>query len=143
MDKILVPVDGSEHGCKAVNWAATLAAELGAQMTLLYVHDLPAAEVMGLASKSRDEIDAIEEAHARPVFDAAQKCLDGVTLSFGGENRTVIGDPKEEIVGLAQREGFDHIVIGSRGLSPISELLMGSVSEHVMRKAHCPVTVIR
>ena len=143
MNKILVPVDGSEHGCKAVTWAATLAAQLGAQMTLLYVHDLPAAEVMGLASKSRSEIDAIEEAHARPAFDAAQKCLEGVTLGFGGENRTVIGDPCEEIVGLAKREGFDHIVIGSRGLSPISELLMGSVSEHVMRKAHCPVTVIR
>lgn len=143
MKKILVPVDGSEHGCKAVSWAATLAAEVGAQMTLLFVHDLPAAEVMGLASKSRTEISAIEEAHAQPVFEAAQACLDDIAVGVGGENRTVIGDPREEIVGLAKREAFDHIVIGSRGLSPISELLMGSVSEHVMRKAHCPVTVIR
>jgi nucleotide-binding universal stress UspA family protein len=49
----------------------------------------------------------------------------------------------ENIVGLAEELGADLIVIGSRGLSRMKRLLMGSVSESVVRHAHCPVLVMR
>jgi nucleotide-binding universal stress UspA family protein len=49
----------------------------------------------------------------------------------------------ENIVGLAEELGADLIVIGSRGLGGMKRLLMGSVSESVVRHAHCPVLVVR
>ncbi len=49
----------------------------------------------------------------------------------------------DEIVAIARRESVDLIVMGSRGLSPVRELLLGSVSEKVIRHAHCAVTVVR
>jgi nucleotide-binding universal stress UspA family protein len=49
----------------------------------------------------------------------------------------------ENIVGLAEELGTDLIVIGSQGLSRMKRLLMGSVSERVVRLAHCPVLVMR
>ena len=54
-----------------------------------------------------------------------------------------MGDPDAEIVGLAGRLGAGLIVVGSRGLGPLRRALMGSVSDSVVRHAHCPVMVVR
>ncbi len=139
MEKILVPVDGSEQATQAARWASTLAGQSGGAITLLHVHALPAAEAMAMAHLSREQIAEIEERHAAPSFASAQQAMG----AEAAETVTVIGDPREEIVGLASKGGFDLIVMGSRGLSPLKELLLGSVSEHVIRKASCPVTIVR
>ena len=54
-----------------------------------------------------------------------------------------MGEPAEEIVDYARLEEVDLIVMGSRGLSPIQELLLGSVSDKVLRTAPCPVLIAR
>ena len=54
-----------------------------------------------------------------------------------------IGRPDAEIVGLADELGAGLIVLGSRGLGPLRRALMGSVSDSVVRHAHCPVLVVR
>ena len=64
----------------------------------------------------------------------------------GGEVAEVharIGRPDAEIVGLADELGAGLIVLGSRGLGPLRRALMGSVSDSVVRHAHCPVLVVR
>jgi nucleotide-binding universal stress UspA family protein len=64
----------------------------------------------------------------------------------GGEVAGVharIGRPDAEIVGLADELGAGLIVLGSRGLGPLRRALMGSVSDSVVRHAHCPVLVVR
>ncbi len=137
--KILVPVDGSDQATQAAAWAAKQAAGTGGSVTLLHVHALPATEAMGMANLSREQIAEIEDRHAAPSFEQARAAMDGTPA----ETLIAIGDPGAEIVGIAHQKGFDHIVMGSRGLSPLRELLLGSVSEHVIRKSHCPVTVIR
>lgn len=139
MARMLVPVDGSEQANLAAQWAAERAVETGGSVTLLHVHATPAADAMGMAKLSREEIAAIEARQAQPSFDQAREAM--------GTDPTdtihVMGDPGAEIVGIAGQQGFDHIVMGSRGLSPLRELLLGSVSEHVIRNSHCPVTIIR
>jgi nucleotide-binding universal stress UspA family protein len=139
MEKILVPVDGSEQAQLAAKWAAHRAAESGGQVTLLHVHVLPSAETMAMAHMSREQIARIEEREAAPSFEKARAVMEVEPT----ETITMIGDPRQEIVALAERGGYDHIVMGSRGLSPLRELLLGSVSEHVIRKSHCPVTLLR
>ena len=54
-----------------------------------------------------------------------------------------MGHPDTEIVGLAGRLGAGLIVVGSRGRGPLKRALMGSVSDSVVRHAHCPVLVVR
>ena len=53
------------------------------------------------------------------------------------------GDPGEAIVAAADSENADLIVVGSHGRSGVSRFLIGSVSDHVVRHAHCPVMVVR
>jgi nucleotide-binding universal stress UspA family protein len=54
-----------------------------------------------------------------------------------------LGRPDAEIVGLADELGAGLIVLGSRGLGSLRRALMGSVSDSVVRHAHCPVLVVR
>lgn len=140
MTKMLVPVDGSEQSCEAAKWAVKWAAEAGGSVTLLHVHVVLGAEVMAMAHLSREEIEEIEGLHAGPSF---QKARDAVGDTGIEDTIIAIGDAGEEIIGIARSKGFDHIVMGSRGLTPLKELLLGSVSEHVIKNAHCPVTIIR
>lgn len=139
MEKILVPVDGSEQSALAARWAGRLVGELGGTVSLLHVHAIPAAEAMAMAHMTREQIAEIEERHARPSFERARAAMDIEPF----ETLTAVGDPGEEIVFAARKGAYDHIVMGCRGLAPLRELLLGSVSEHVIRKSHCPVTIVR
>lgn len=140
MKSILVPVDGSEHSNMAAAWAATLAAITGAKLTLLHVFNLGSAETMGLSQLSREDIRRRIDNHAAERFEKAKAAM---TAEVEFETLADFGRPADEIVSVAKANGFDHIVIGSRGLSPMGELLLGSVSERVLRRAPCPVTVVR
>ena len=136
MRKILVPVDGSEQSCSAARWAAAS----GDAVTLLHVYVLDGETTMSLGSRSADEIKDIREKHAAPVFDKARAAMGGVKPS---NTIAVMGNAGEEIVSQAKLGGFDQVVMGNRGRSAIKELLLGSVSEHVLHHAHCPVTIVR
>ncbi len=140
MDKILVPVDGSDQSAKAAQWASRLAAKLGASLTLLHVHQVPGSEALGLNSLERSEIDQIEGRIAGPSFDKARALMDP---SVNAETLVGIGEPADEIVALAKKEAATLIVMGSRGQSLARGILLGSVSEKVIRHAHCAVTVVR
>ena len=63
----------------------------------------------------------------------------GVTVSF----LVWTGDPGESIVSAAEAEGVDLVVVGTHGRGTIGRLLLGSVSDHVVRSAPCPVLVVR
>ncbi len=140
MKSILVPVDGSDHASMAAAWAASIAEKVGAKLTLLHVMQLSSAETMALANMSAEDIKEKIKNQAAQHFDKARAAMsEGVEFDTLAE----YGSPAETIVGIANANDFDHIVMGSRGLSPIGELLLGSVSEIVLRRAPCPVTIVR
>jgi nucleotide-binding universal stress UspA family protein len=136
MNKILVPVDGSDQSCKAARWAA----QMGDSVTLLHVYVMDGPTTMGLAHRSKEEILAVEESHAAPIFESARVAMGDIEPE---DTIIATGSAGQEIVFHARDGGFDHIIVGSRGLSKLRELLLGSVSEHVLHHAHCPVTVVR
>ncbi|MBP6382724.1 MAG: universal stress protein [Pseudomonadales bacterium] len=140
MEKVMVPVDGSDASARAAAWAAKYAARNGAELVLLHVHAARGSETLALGSLDATQIEEAERRIAGPSFDRAREAIGAATAA-----RTLvsIGDPAEEIVALARREHADLIVMGSRGLSPVRELLLGSVSEKVIHHAHCAVTVVR
>jgi nucleotide-binding universal stress UspA family protein len=135
--KILLATDGSAEARLAASTAAELASSTNSELHVVHVGELrPAflaqtevepAELQREAQRRLDEqVRAIEEA--------------GGTVE---EAHLRLGRADEEIVDLAQSLGVGLIVMGSRGHGRIRRALMGSVSESVVRHAHCPVTIVR
>ncbi len=143
--KILLGTDGSEFGNKAADYCMDMAKKLGDEVLALYVVDLKHFEIYAL--EHHDDITGYEDENARRSKEAKEAveyvaCRGkekGVTVT----TRIVRGYPADEIMKIAKSEAFDLIVVGNLGKSGISRVLMGSVSEAVVRHAPCPVLVVR
>jgi nucleotide-binding universal stress UspA family protein len=77
------------------------------------------------------------------ALDAMRRRLDGPDLQHSVETRTGQGDAAAEILRTAQEIGGNLIVMGTHGRTSIWRLLMGSVAEAVLRRARCPVLVMK
>jgi nucleotide-binding universal stress UspA family protein len=145
--KILLATDGSENANLASSTAADLAKSTNSELHVVYVghmpsifYESPGAIVLDPDLQSRMEEDA-EEAARTKLKEQVQKIREAGTEVAGVHTR--VGFPDAEIVGLAERLSAGLIVMGSRGLGPLRRALMGSVSDSVVRHAHCPVLVVR
>jgi len=136
---ILVPVDFSDCSEKALRYAMPLAEQNKAAITLLHV---TAGCVTGGFSavdyvQLRGEMRASAE-HQLSELVAQQK-NDEVKVEF----RTAEGDAGSEIIAAARTLPADLIVISTHGRTGLAHALLGSVAEHVVRRAPCPVLVVR
>ncbi|MBS3745730.1 MAG: universal stress protein [Wenzhouxiangellaceae bacterium] len=138
--EILVPVDGSDNSLRAVRYALGLADPLDARVRLFYVFPVSSVEIIGMAGMSRDDIEHAAQAAAQRVFDKIHAEIGETDVELDDE--TSIGDPAEEIIRCTEDDHHLLVVLGRRGLSRIQSLLLGSVSEKVVRHAHSPVTII-
>ncbi|GAB4262629.1 MAG: universal stress protein [Deferrisomatales bacterium] len=136
--KILLPVDGSSYSMDAARRAASLARELGSRVLLLHVRDR-VPDFLGdpYYQKMLDQALARAEQLVRPYLELLREA--GVPV----EERLLEGDPAKNILTVAAVEGCDLIVMGSRGLSDLEGLLLGSVSHKVLSSAPCPVLIVR
>jgi nucleotide-binding universal stress UspA family protein len=141
MKDILVPVDASDGANRAARFAGYIASETGAKLTLLFVYDAPTAAALGVASMSKEDAQQTVERVAQGSFDAARKELTEFDVPV--ETHVAMGHPANEIVAYARQHHPQLIVMGTRGLSPLEENLVGSVADYVLRHAPCPVTVHR
>ena len=134
---ILVPLDGSKFSFEALSNAIYLARQCSGTITGLYV----------LSIYPRNLGDLIAPIRAR-LYDDAKKIM-GKAKVICAQNGIVFkgkityGDAKSEIPDFAKNYKFDIIVIGSRGLTPVKELLLGSVSNAVVHKSKVPVLVVK
>ncbi|MBA2780899.1 universal stress protein [Billgrantia kenyensis] len=144
---ILVPLDGSSHAVKALTIAAQLARASSAALYLLHVTELP--DDIGILAGStgqpfteerRQELARQSEQQAREAIDNAREAVD---LS-GLEVKELIreGRPADTILSQAADIGVDAIVMGSRGVSELKGMLMGSVSHKVTHAAACTVITV-
>jgi nucleotide-binding universal stress UspA family protein len=143
--KVLLAVDGSPSSLAAARWVADLAEQLpGLSVTAVHVVQDPRTYIGPLVAEGYVATPPLDrealEGMGRPALDAATKVLgDRVRL----ETRVLVGPAAEEIAALAAEGGFDLIAMGRRGLNPITQLLLGSVSERVVHLAPCPVVIVR
>ena len=144
---ILMATDGSEEAQLAAKTAADLAKSTNSELHLIYVGYMPSIfyESPGTMALDRDlqsrMEERAEEAARTKLRQQVQKIKD-VGIEVAGIH-TRVGFPDAEIVGLADKLSAGLIVVGSRGLGPLRRALMGSVSDSVVRHAHCPVLVVR
>jgi nucleotide-binding universal stress UspA family protein len=138
---MLVAVDGSEGSSKAARFAHELAAQVGAQLTLLFVIDPPRVFPIG-------PLDAvIELSRSTPEqIDAARRLLDQAAEGFPAERiqkLVEIGSPVDTICEQAEKLNIDLIVMGARGSGRVGRWLLGSVSDRVVHHANRSVVVVR
>ena len=134
--KILVAVDGSEYSRQAVPTAIEVAKKFEAEVFVLHVneHDLGRA-----AAYPRET-----EAEATQIATAAVQMISDAGITAYGEVRVAfLGQAANEIVATAEIHGADLIVMGSRGLSDIAGLFLGSVTHKVIKLAKVAVLVDR
>jgi universal stress protein A len=141
--RILVPTDFSEHALPAVRYAAELADKFGAELILLHVVPdavlaLPDA-VMPTPTPLAD-LDALTAAGKQGLANliAAEKLE-----SRHPRIEVRIGSPTAEIVAAANDLHADLLCIGTHGRSGLARVLLGSVAEHILRQAPCPVLTVR
>lgn len=138
--EILVPVDGSENSIRAVHFAVNLARDTDADLRLFYVFPASSMEIIGMAGLSRDDIDQAAQAAAQRVFDKVHGDIGDTGVNISDE--TSMGDPAEEIIRYTEDDTGVLVVLGRRGLSRMQSLLLGSVSDKVIRHAKSPVMII-
>lgn len=137
---ILFPTDFSEYNSAALEYATKLAAESGATLHLVHVHDTrDLSTAMGEASY----LYAAKWDDDRRRAEERLKKITPKDPTVAYEHHALLGLPDAEIVGFAADHHVDLIVMASHGRSGISRLVMGSVAEGVMRKAACPVLVVK
>ncbi len=136
--KILVPVDGSQYSVRAAEAAADLAGDTGAEIILVHCHKtFPAL----LGEPYYQNVVSRILKDANDLLDPFRKHFAEKGVSF--VERLLEGPPRQAVAEVAKRENCDLIVIGSRGLSDLEGLFLGSVTHRVLRVAPCPVMVIR
>ena len=140
VDRILVPVDFSEPAGKALDHAITLAKTFGAKIDLLHVYHVPVTVAGPYA-------EPLPVAYMDGIRKSAEAQLDswlGRVRDAGvsGESHLTEGAAAHEIVECARQLQVDQIVIGTRGLTGLKHLMLGSVADRTVRLAHCPVTTV-
>ena len=150
--KVLLATDGSREAHLAAQTAADLSQKTNSELHLVHVFGIapvgPPVYPQATTLQSEefeaesDERQRISERGAREVLEAEVHRIRSLGATLAGEH-LIEGRVAPGIVGLAEELGAGLIVMGSRGLGGIRRALMGSVSEKVVRHAHCPVLVVR
>jgi nucleotide-binding universal stress UspA family protein len=142
--QVVVAVDGSENSLRALKAGADLARAMGRDLSLLYVYpnvlkDASAA-MAGLPKYSAEQLESHKASSATEIFDASLAEL--ANRLPVAKKHLLVGDPAAEIIGFMEANPGTHLVMGRRGLSKVRRLLIGSISDKVMRHAPGTVTVV-
>ncbi|WKZ73293.1 MAG: universal stress protein [Ignavibacteriaceae bacterium] len=140
--KILVPIDFSDYSKQAMKYASELAGIFNSEIILIYVvepiiypPDLSIGQIAlptltyQIDENAKEELDRV----AGEIIPKEIKFTSIVKL----------GKPFIEIIGVAESENIDLIVISTHGHTGVEHMLFGSTADKVVRKAHCPVLTLR
>lgn len=138
--KILVPVDGSDNSYRALNQALLLAKSTNAKLTAIHVVESPPT----IYVESQKVLDQLLSNYRRESAKILDRCKE-IAEKNGIEIETVIaeGDPASNITGYAENGGFDVIVMGSRGLGRLKEMVLGSVTNKVLHHTKSSVMIVK
>ena len=141
MLKALLPVDGSENSLRAVKHLINLVQ--GREP--MDVHILNVQEPIDAWEVRRcfkaEEIEAMQESAGGDALQAARMLLEEAAIPFTAQ--VLIGNVAEAVARYAQEIGADKIIMGTRGLTPLANLMLGSIATKVIHLTEIPVTLVR
>ena len=138
--KILVPVDGSDTSIRALESGIYLAKTTNASVAAIHVIENPPT-VYVESQKLLNELLANFKSESTKILNKCRHIAE--KSDVGLETVMAEGDAASIITTYAHREGFQLIVIGSRGLGRFKEVVLGSVSNKVLHHAKCSVLIVK
>jgi nucleotide-binding universal stress UspA family protein len=133
--RFLIAVDGSSSSQEAVRVGVEYAAEQEAEVT--FFHVVPPFDWSSGGQPTPHKLDETEAAMLKEATEVAEE------LGISAKVKVASGDPVAEIVSYADSIDADMIVVGSRGLSAVARVLLGSVSRGVLYEAQRPVLLVK
>lgn len=137
-EKILVPLDGSDHSLRALEKAIKIAQKFDGKVTLIHVYSISYLALT--ATQVTSFVEAVRKS-GEAILAEGEKIAKAQKVKV--EKKLKEGAVVEEILKTTRKENFDLIVIGARGISKIKELLLGSISHGVTIHAPCPVLIVK
>jgi nucleotide-binding universal stress UspA family protein len=142
MHRILIPVDGSDNAARALNYALKLAKENGSiELRLLTVHPEPMIYGEIQVYVSKEKMEELQRKRSKDILRPAAEAARAAGVPYTSE--IVVGETAQMIVNRANELNCDGIVMGTRGMGAISNLVMGSVATKVVHLTKLPVTLVK
>ncbi len=139
MKRILVGVDGSLESRAAADYAADLARQMGAQVTLAYVLPVPVPLAPDGYLESLAAWEQAEREYGQGLLRELAARMNGIVV----ETLSPSGPPAETLADLAKAGNVDVVVVGHRGRGSVTRLLLGSVADRLVQISPKPVLVVR
>lgn len=136
--RILLAVDGSENSVRATEEAIKIASLTPkCKIEVLYVAEFSKSKNEVLHSQGKEELEYSRRQKLSPVVEKIR------SKDIAYELKILHGYPAPTIIEYANNEKVDLVVIGSRGLNSLQEMVLGSVSHKVLKRVDCPVLVVK
>ncbi|MBM7647450.1 nucleotide-binding universal stress UspA family protein [Bacillus ectoiniformans] len=135
---ILLAADGSKNSIRAAKEAVKIASLTDqSSIEIVFVADYAKSKSDILHSQSKEELEIARRKKILPIEEELQshKLDYKVTILHG--------EPGPSIIEYANKNGFELVVIGSRGLNALQEMVLGSVSHKVVKRVNCPVLIVK
>ena len=137
---ILCPVDHSDCSKEALKYAVSFAIKDNSKLYLLHVIDIRTFdESINAMTPQIPDDETLAQLKTKLLDCIPEEMRDDMNV----EALVVQGIPFVEIISTAKKNDIDMIVLGSHGRTGITHMMMGSVSEKVVRKAPCPILIVR
>ncbi|GGO06617.1 universal stress protein [Saccharibacillus kuerlensis] len=135
---LLLAADGSKNALRAAHEALKIASAMpGCKIEILFVIDNSKVKEEVLHSQNQEEREYKRHQKLLPIEEVFAD--QGIPHHF----TTIHGDPGPAIVDYAKKNEIDLIILGSRGLNALQEFVLGSVSHKVVKRASCPVMIVK
>lgn len=140
MHKLLVPVDSSDNAKRALQYA--IRKEKGpVELVIVYAHEPPIVYGEIALYMPEERAKELQRQHSEAILEPAVELAKAAGATFTSE--ILIGDIAGSIVACAEKNGCDGIVMGTRGMGAIGNLVMGSVATKVIHLTKLPVTLVK
>ncbi|MGC8597282.1 MAG: universal stress protein [Thermocladium sp.] len=136
--KIVVAYDGSPHSKRALDMAIDIARKYGSRLYIVEVVDPAALIGLGVSPVPQTVLDQLYQKAKSDIEEARKRAADLET-----EGQVLEGDPATSILEFVDKVKADLLVSGSRGLSTLKRLFLGSVSSRLVSEARIPVLVVK
>jgi len=145
--RILCGVDGSKYSEKAARHAVELAKLCQAELTFMYVVPITLLNLLA-PSTSMVTPEFIPEQAEDSMKKRGEEILKEIKERHLAELSNIntaleVGHPDDALSTAAKEDGYDLLVVGSRGMSELQGLFMGSVSTHLIHSSPCPILVVK
>lgn len=137
-NNILLAVDGSENSIRATQEAVKIASlSKECVIEVVVAVDFEKSKNDVIHSQGKEDLELSRRKQLLPIEEKLK--LDNLTYKI----KILHGDPGPTIVEYANKGNFDLVVVGSRGLNILQEMVLGSVSHKIAKRVHCPVLIVK